>query len=130
MTTLWTLSASSLFIPVILILLRELYISGLREFLAQIKVGMPVSRLATWKTTVQMVAIGIMLGGPAGESQIAWLPESRDGIVVLSNTRGSRATKIVPTWLDYELGLAKTDWFRMGDILIAASPNPGAASGD
>jgi beta-lactamase class C len=62
-------------------------------------------------------------------AQIAWLPEKRDGIVVLSNTRGSRATKIVPTWLDYELGLAKTDWFKMGDIAIAATPSA-TASGD
>jgi beta-lactamase class C len=64
-------------------------------------------------------------------AQIAWLPEKRDGIVVLSNSRGSRATKIVPAWLDYELGLTKTDWFRMGDIALAAAPTAAAtASGD
>lgn len=63
-------------------------------------------------------------------AQIAWLPESRDGIVVLSNTRGSRATKIVPAWLDYELQLPKNDWFKMEDLILAATPTPGAASGD
>ncbi|MDP3740555.1 MAG: serine hydrolase domain-containing protein [Hyphomonadaceae bacterium] len=63
-------------------------------------------------------------------AQIAWLPESRNGIVVLSNTRGSRATKIVPAWLDYELKLPKNDWFRMEDLIIAASPNPATVSGE
>lgn len=62
-------------------------------------------------------------------AQIAWLPDRRSGIVVLSNTRGSRATKIAPTWLDYELGLPKTDWFKMGDIALAAAPTA-TASGD
>jgi beta-lactamase class C len=62
-------------------------------------------------------------------AQIAWLPESRSGVVVLSNTRGARAAKIVPAWLDYELGLPKTDWFRMGDLTTAATPSA-SASGD
>jgi beta-lactamase class C len=50
---------------------------------------------------------------------IAWLPERKAGIVVLSNTRGSRVTKIAPAWLDYELGLPKADWFRMGELAVA-----------
>jgi beta-lactamase class C len=62
-------------------------------------------------------------------AQIAWLPKEKDGIVVLSNTRGSRVTKIVPTWLDYELSLPKTDWLRMGEIVLAGNP-PATASGD
>ncbi len=57
-------------------------------------------------------------------AQIAWLPEDRTGIVVLSNTRGARAAKIVPAWLDYQLGLPKTDWFRMDEILEAANTPP------
>lgn len=57
-------------------------------------------------------------------AHIAWLPKEKDGIVVLSNTRGSRATKIVPTWLDYELGLAKTDWFRLAEIPLVAEAEP------
>ena len=61
-------------LPTLVILAREFLVSGLREFLAQIKVGMPVSRLAKWKTAVQMVAIGIALGGSAGESFVSWLP--------------------------------------------------------
>lgn len=62
-------------------------------------------------------------------AQIAWLPDQDAGIVVLSNTRGSRASKIVPDWLDYQLGLEKTDWFRLNEITEAANP-PASASGD
>jgi beta-lactamase class C len=62
-------------------------------------------------------------------AQIAWLPEQDAGIVILSNTRGSRAAKIMPTWLDYQLGLEKTDWFRLGEITQAAN-TPATASGD
>ncbi len=63
-TTLWTLSASSLFIPVILILLRELYISGLREFLATRQKTLPVSKGGKWKAAMQMTGIGLVLGAP------------------------------------------------------------------
>lgn len=62
-------------------------------------------------------------------AQIAWLPETNSGIVMLSNSRGARATKIVPAWLDYELGLEKTDWFRMDEITTASIPAT-SASGD
>jgi cardiolipin synthase (CMP-forming) len=51
-------------IPALVILLRELFVSGLREFLAELKVSVPVSALAKWKTTFQMVALGaLILGG-------------------------------------------------------------------
>ena len=61
-------------------------------------------------------------GGVEGYlTQIAWLPKERAGIVVLANSRGSRGGKIVPAWLDYELGLPKTDWFRMEEIAAATA---------
>ena len=51
-------------IPALVILLREIIVSGLREFLAELKVSMPVSTLAKWKTTFQLVALGaLILGG-------------------------------------------------------------------
>ena len=50
----------------LVILCRELLVSGLREFLAQIRVGMPVSRLAKWKTFIQMFSIGFLLVGDVG----------------------------------------------------------------
>jgi cardiolipin synthase len=51
----------------IVILCREILVSGLREFLAQLKVSVPVSRIAKWKTVLQMVAVGFLIAGPAGE---------------------------------------------------------------
>ena len=51
-------------IPALIILLREMIVSGLREFLADLRVSMPVSHLAKWKTTFQLVALGaLILGG-------------------------------------------------------------------
>jgi CDP-diacylglycerol--glycerol-3-phosphate 3-phosphatidyltransferase/cardiolipin synthase len=51
-------------IAALVILLRELAVSGLREFLAGLRVSVPVSKLAKWKTTFQLVSLGaIILGG-------------------------------------------------------------------
>jgi cardiolipin synthase (CMP-forming) len=52
-------------IPALVILLREIAVSGLREFLAGLSVSVPVSALAKWKTTFQIVALGslILAGG-------------------------------------------------------------------
>ncbi len=52
-------------LPGVVILVREIVVSGLREFLAELKVGVPVSRLAKWKTTAQMLALGFLIVGPA-----------------------------------------------------------------
>ena len=52
----------------IVILCREILVSGLREFLAELKVSVPVSRVAKWKTTLQLVAVGFLIAGPAGET--------------------------------------------------------------
>lgn len=51
-------------IPAIAIVCREILVSGLREFLAEIRVSVPVSHLAKWKTAVQMAAIFFLLLGP------------------------------------------------------------------
>ena len=51
----------------ITILCREILVSGLRAYLAELKVSVPVTRIAKWKTTAQMVAIGFLLVGPAGD---------------------------------------------------------------
>ena len=52
-------------IPALVILLREIAVSGLREFLAGLQVSVPVSQLAKWKTAFQMIALGalILAGG-------------------------------------------------------------------
>ncbi len=52
-------------LPAIAIMCREILVSGLREFLAEIRVSVPVSNLAKWKTAVQMIAIfSLLLGSP------------------------------------------------------------------
>ena len=57
----WTLLAA------IVILCREILVSGLREYLAELRVSVPVSRLAKWKTTWQLVAVGFLILGEAGD---------------------------------------------------------------
>ena len=64
----WTLWAA------IVILCREILVSGLREYLAALRVSVPVTRLAKWKTTAQLVAIGFLLVGPAGEQVVPFVP--------------------------------------------------------
>lgn len=53
-------------VPAAVILWREILVSGLREHLAQLNVGLPVTRLAKWKTTLQMIAIGFLVVGEYG----------------------------------------------------------------
>src|SRR6478609_243578 len=60
----WTLWAA------IVILCREILVSGLREYLAALRVSVPVTKLAKWKTTVQLIAIGFLLAGPAGDEVV------------------------------------------------------------
>ncbi|MGB0922220.1 MAG: CDP-diacylglycerol--glycerol-3-phosphate 3-phosphatidyltransferase [Alphaproteobacteria bacterium] len=55
-------------IAAVIILCREILVSGLREFLAGAQVSVPVTQLAKWKTTVQMFALGFLLAGPAGDA--------------------------------------------------------------
>jgi cardiolipin synthase len=57
-------------IPAVVIILREVAVSGLREYMAEVRVGMPVTPLAKWKTTVQMVAIVFLILGPAGPDPV------------------------------------------------------------
>jgi|SRR5579872_1164219 len=57
----------------IIILCREILVSGLREFLAELRVSVPVTRLAKWKTTGQMIAVGFLLAGRAGDLVIPYV---------------------------------------------------------
>jgi len=54
----------------LIIMSREILVSGLREFLAELNVRVHVSRLAKWKTTLQMIALGVLLIGPSGEAYV------------------------------------------------------------
>jgi CDP-diacylglycerol--glycerol-3-phosphate 3-phosphatidyltransferase len=59
----------------IIILSREVLVSGLREYLGELQVSVPVTKIAKWKTTVQLVAIGVLIAGPAGDKIIPYLTE-------------------------------------------------------
>ncbi|WP_159999267.1 CDP-diacylglycerol--glycerol-3-phosphate 3-phosphatidyltransferase [Roseomonas sp. 18066] len=70
-------------LPAIVIMLREILVSGLREYLAGLKVGLPVTNLAKWKTGVQMTALGVLLAGDSGAAvlhlgflPIGWIGEA------------------------------------------------------
>ncbi|MEX0752477.1 MAG: CDP-diacylglycerol--glycerol-3-phosphate 3-phosphatidyltransferase [Xanthobacteraceae bacterium] len=51
----------------IVILCREILVSGLREYLAELRVSVPVTQLARWKTALQLVAVGFLVAGSAGD---------------------------------------------------------------
>ena len=70
----WTIWAA------IIILCREILVSGLREYLAVLKVSVPVTRIAKWKTAIQMVAIGLLLVGPAMDD----LPPAADAVGIVT----------------------------------------------
>ena len=75
----WTVLAA------LVILLREILVSGLREFLASVRVSVPVTALAKWKTALQMVALGFLLAGKAGDAIIlpGSMPVTTIGVVCL-----------------------------------------------
>lgn len=54
-------------VPALVILAREILVSGLREFLAGVHVSVPVSNIAKMKTTIQMIAIGAMILDPMAD---------------------------------------------------------------
>jgi cardiolipin synthase len=78
------LSAPTLY-PAIIIMLREILVSGLREYLAGIRIRLPVTNLAKWKTGFQMGALGALLAGDAGAPlvHLGWLPVSIIGETML-----------------------------------------------
>ncbi|QRM42420.1 CDP-diacylglycerol--glycerol-3-phosphate 3-phosphatidyltransferase [Rhizobium sp. BG4] len=65
----------------IIILCREILVSGLREYLAALKVSVPVTRIAKWKTTVQLVAIAFLLAGPAGDAVLPYTTQIGIGLL-------------------------------------------------
>ncbi|HLL27206.1 MAG TPA: CDP-diacylglycerol--glycerol-3-phosphate 3-phosphatidyltransferase [Xanthobacteraceae bacterium] len=71
----WTLWAG------LIILCREILVSGMREYLAGLRVSVPVSRLGKWKTFMQLLAIGFLLAGEAGDQVIPQTTEM--GIILL-----------------------------------------------
>jgi cardiolipin synthase len=71
----WSLLAA------VIILCREILVSGLREYLAELRVSVPVTRLAKWKTIGQMVAVGFLIAGEAGDRMVPGITQA--GIFLL-----------------------------------------------
>ncbi|MBC7800605.1 MAG: CDP-diacylglycerol--glycerol-3-phosphate 3-phosphatidyltransferase [Gemmatimonadaceae bacterium] len=71
--------------PAIVIMLREILVSGLREYLAGLRVGLPVTELAKWKTGFQMGALGTLLAGDTSAALLGlqFLPVSAIGEAML-----------------------------------------------
>ncbi|MBL6456741.1 CDP-diacylglycerol--glycerol-3-phosphate 3-phosphatidyltransferase [Belnapia sp. T6] len=98
--------------PAILIMLREILVSGLREFLAELRIGLPVTRLAKWKTGFQMGALGTLIAGETGATifHLSFLPVALIGEAMLWT---AAALTLVTGW----------DYLRAG--LRSAAPPPG-----
>jgi CDP-diacylglycerol--glycerol-3-phosphate 3-phosphatidyltransferase/cardiolipin synthase len=90
-------------IPALVILLREIAVSGLREFLADLRVSVPVSQLAKWKTTFQIVALGalILAGALPGEG---WIK-----LTGLASLWAAAALTLVTGWDYLRVGLKHMD---------------------
>jgi cardiolipin synthase len=83
----------------IVILCREILVSGLREYLAELRVSVPVTQLAKWKTTLQLIAVGFLIAGKAGDAIVP----------------GVTWTGLVLLWLSALLTLyTGWDYFRAG----------------
>jgi CDP-diacylglycerol--glycerol-3-phosphate 3-phosphatidyltransferase/cardiolipin synthase len=70
-------------IAALIILLREIIVSGLREYLAGLQVSLPVSALAKWKTAFQMIALGTLVSAGFAGSWFPRLPAHEIGIISL-----------------------------------------------
>jgi cardiolipin synthase len=91
----------------IVILCREILVSGLREYLAELRVSVPVTQLAKWKTAMQLVAVGFLLAGPAGDKVLTgWVGYGTTAVTLIG---------IVLLWLSALLTLyTGYDYFRAG----------------
>ena len=90
-------------IPALVILLREITVSGLREFLAGLQVSVPVSALAKWKTALQMFALGaLILAGAL--TQWPWVHQ-----VGLVSLWGAAVLTVVTGWDYLRVGIRHMD---------------------
>lgn len=90
-------------IAALIILLREIAVSGLREFLGGIQVSVPVSKLAKWKTTLQLIALGgIILAGAL--PQYPWI-----GTAAIAGLWGAAVLTLITGWDYLRTGLKHMD---------------------
>jgi cardiolipin synthase (CMP-forming) len=96
----------------LIILVREIAVSGLREFLGGLQVSVPVSKLAKWKTTLQLIALGaLILGGalPAWNVDLANLEMNVPHTVGLATLWGAAILTLVTGWDYLRVGLRHMD---------------------
>ena len=97
----WTVLAA------IVILCREILVSGLREYLAELRVSVPVTQLAKWKTAVQLVAVGFLLAGQAGDKLLSVRLGGDDPVVTYIGIGLLWLSALVTLYTGY-------DYFRAG----------------
>jgi len=96
----------------LVILIRELAVSGLREFLGPLQVSVPVSKLAKWKTTFQMVSLGALILGKAMPWWNIWLGSLEINLphtVGLTTLWAAAALTVVTGWDYLRVGLRHMD---------------------
>ena len=110
------LSTAGLY-PAIVIMLREILVSGLREYLAGMRIGLPVTVLAKWKTGEQMGALGTLLAGDAsaGVIYMPWLPVALIGEAMLFT---AAALTLVTGWDYVTAGLRHAAQPRRGSTTV------------
>lgn len=100
-------------IPASVILFREVFVSGLREYLGQAASGLQVSRLAKWKTTVQMVAIAVLLSFGIFQHRFGLLSRGVDQTLLAAILSGAQED-VFGLRFDYKLAL----WTRWGGVAL------------
>jgi len=96
----------------LVILLREIAVSGLREFLGGLQVSMPVSRLAKWKTTFQIVCLGALIlgrGAPWWTIDVGGYVVNLPHTVGLTTLWGAAALTVLTGWDYLRVGLRHMD---------------------
>ncbi|WP_298188906.1 CDP-diacylglycerol--glycerol-3-phosphate 3-phosphatidyltransferase [Novosphingobium sp.] len=96
----------------LIILIREIAVSGLREFLGGIQVSVPVSRLAKWKTTFQFIALGALIlgqGAPHWTMLIAGIDANVPHAVGLVTLWAAAALTVITGWDYLRVGLKHMD---------------------
>ncbi|MEJ6392802.1 CDP-diacylglycerol--glycerol-3-phosphate 3-phosphatidyltransferase [Gymnodinialimonas sp. 2305UL16-5] len=105
-------------VPVVVILFREVFVSGLREFLGEVAGTLKVTRLAKWKTFVQMVAIGLMFSFGLFDHYFGRWTEGMDGTLIQGILDGAVPDEFGLSWL--YMGLIGSSFGALALLWIAA----------
>ncbi len=100
-------------IPATVIVFREVFVSGMREYLGQALSGLKVSRLAKWKTTVQMVGIAVLLAFGVFEHRFGMGTFGMDAALVAEILAG-RMDDVATVRFDYQMAV----WTRWGGMIL------------